>query len=74
MILFGTGGIRGIMREGEFDEKTVMVASKGISNYMIDNKMESVVIAYDTRNNSKKFAELAAKVFAGDGHKVLLFP
>lgn len=73
MILFGTGGIRGIMKEGEFDEKTVMVASKGISNYMVDNKMDSVLIAYDTRNNSKKFAELAAKVFAGEGHKVLLF-
>lgn len=74
MILFGTGGIRGVMREGEFDEKTVMVASKGVSNYMIDNNLKSVVIAYDTRNNSKKFAELSAKVFAADNHKVFVFP
>ncbi|OOC42657.1 phospho-sugar mutase [Thermosipho sp. 1074] len=73
MILFGTGGIRGVMREGEFDEKTVMVASKGVSNYMKDNNLKSVVIAYDTRNNSKKFADLSARVFASDGHKVFLF-
>ncbi|SHH15197.1 phospho-sugar mutase [Thermosipho atlanticus] len=73
MILFGTGGIRGIMKEGEFDEKTIMVATKGVSNYMKDNNLKSVVIAYDTRNNSRKFAELTAKVFAADQHKVLLF-
>lgn len=73
MILFGTGGIRGVMREGEFDEKTVMVASKGISNYMKDNKLSKVVIAYDTRNNSKEFANLAAQVFAADGHLVKVF-
>ncbi|ABR30440.1 phosphomannomutase [Thermosipho melanesiensis] len=74
MILFGTGGIRGIMKEGEFDEKTVMVASKGVSNYMKDNNLKSMVIAYDTRNNSQKFAEISASVFAADGHKVYIFP
>jgi len=73
VILFGTGGIRGVMREGEFDEKTVMVASKGVSNYMKDNNLNKVIIAYDTRNNSRKFAELAAQVFSADNHEVKIF-
>ncbi|QTA37942.1 phospho-sugar mutase [Thermosipho ferrireducens] len=73
MILFGTGGIRGVMQRGEFDNETVMVASKGVSNYMKDKGLSRVVIAYDTRNNSRKFAELAAMVFAADGHKTLIF-
>ncbi|MBO8160388.1 MAG: phospho-sugar mutase [Thermosipho sp. (in: Bacteria)] len=74
MILFGTGGIRGVMKKGEFDEKAVIAASKGVSNYMKDYNLKSVVIAYDTRNNSRYFAELAAKTFASDNHNVFIFP
>ncbi|MCX7654546.1 MAG: phospho-sugar mutase [Fervidobacterium sp.] len=73
MILFGTGGIRGIMREGEFDEKTVAVASKGVANYMKMKNLKSVLIAYDTRNNSEKFAKLSACVFSGEGLEAYLF-
>ena len=73
MILFGTGGIRGIMREGEFDDKTVAVASKGVANYMKMNNLKSVLIAYDTRNNSERFAKIAASVFAGEGLEAYLF-
>lgn len=73
MILFGTGGIRGIMREGEFDEKTVAVASKGVANYMKMNNLHKVLIAYDTRNNSEKFAKIAASVFSGEGLDAYLF-
>ncbi|WP_448374450.1 phospho-sugar mutase [Fervidobacterium sp.] len=73
MILFGTGGIRGIMREGEFDEKTVAVASKGVAQYMKMNGLKRVLIAYDTRNNSEKFAKVTASVFAGEGMDAYLF-
>lgn len=73
MILFGTGGIRGIMREGEFDDKAVAVASKGVANYMKMNNLKNVLIAYDTRNNSEKFAKISASVFSGEGLKAYLF-
>lgn len=73
MILFGTGGIRGIMREGEFDEKTVVVASKGVVEYMKKEGLKKVLIAYDTRNNSEKFAKISASVFAGEGMEVYIF-
>jgi phosphomannomutase len=73
MILFGTGGIRGIMREGEFDEKTVAVASKGVAQYMKMNGLKRILIAYDTRNNSEKFAKVTASVFAGEGMDVYIF-
>lgn len=73
MILFGTGGIRGIMREGEFDEKTVAVASKGVAEYMKMKGLKKVLIAYDTRNNSETFAKLSASVFSGEGMEVYLF-
>ncbi|QAV33904.1 phosphomannomutase [Fervidobacterium changbaicum] len=73
MILFGTGGIRGIMREGEFDEKTVAVASKGVAEYMKMKGLKKVLIAYDTRNNSQEFAKVSASVFAGEGMDVYVF-
>ncbi|PLV59467.1 phospho-sugar mutase [Thermotoga sp. KOL6] len=73
MILFGTGGIRGIMREGEFDEETVKRASLSTALWMKERNLKSVVIAYDTRRNSRKFAELAGKVFAGEGIEAYVF-
>ncbi len=73
MILFGTGGIRGIMKPGEFDEDLVKTVSLGISNYMNENDLKSVVIAYDTRLNSSKFAKVAAETFSQCGIDVFLF-
>jgi len=62
MIMFGTGGIRGVMKEGEFDDKTVSVTTKGVAEYMKMNGLKRVLIAYDTRNNSERFAKLTASV------------
>ncbi len=73
MILFGTGGIRGIMKTGEFDENLVKTVSTAIGKYMKDHEMKSVVIAYDTRLNSSKFARLAAEAFSRRGVDVFLF-
>lgn len=76
---FGTGGLRGIMGVGSnrMNVYTVRAATQGLANYI--NKQlkslegHSVLIGYDSRNNSRTFAEEAAKVLAGNGIKVLLF-
>jgi len=44
MIMFGTGGIRGVMKEGEFDDKTVSVTTKGVAEYMKMNGLKRVLI------------------------------
>jgi len=76
---FGTGGLRGIMGVGSnrMNKYTIGMATQGLANYINDsfpNEKTSVAIAYDSRNNSKFFAMSAARVFAGNGIKVFLFP
>ena len=74
---FGTAGLRGIMRPGinSMNVYTVRHATQGIANLIKQEKLESrgVVIAYDSRNNSKNFASEAADVLAANGIKVYLF-
>lgn len=56
---FGTAGIRGIMGLGSnrMNKYTIGKVTVGLSNYLNKTyKNPSVVIAYDTRNNSKEFA------------------
>ncbi len=74
---FGTGGLRGIMGAGanRMNKYTVSKATKGLADYLngeFDGK-KSVVIAYDSRNNSPEFAEFAAQVLCAEGIKVYLF-
>lgn len=73
MILFGTGGIRGIMKPGEFDEAMVARASEAVSRWMKDEGGKSVVIAYDTRRNSRKFAQITASVFSSNNINAFIF-
>ena len=76
---FGTGGLRGIMGAGtnRMNIYTVGAATQGLSNYLIaqfpDVQQISVVIGYDCRNNSSKFAEISADIFSANGIKVYLF-
>ena len=76
---FGTGGLRGIMGAGSnrMNKYTVGAATQGLSNYLIkefDNlETIKVVIGHDCRNNSRKFAEIAANIFSANGIKVFLF-
>src|SRR5450631_4301437 len=73
---FGTGGLRGIMGVGtnRMNKYTVGMATQGYANYLNQSfSNPKVAIAYDSRNNSKFFAETAAKVFATNGIKVFLF-
>lgn len=76
---FGTGGLRGIMGVGSnrMNKYTVGAATQGLSNYLKKEFAEleqiKVVIGHDCRNNSRRFAEIAADVFSANGIKVYLF-
>jgi len=73
---FGTGGLRGVLGAGtnRMNIYTVGKASQGYSNYLNANfKAPSVAIGYDSRINSKLFAETAASVFAANGIKVYIY-
>ncbi len=74
---FGTGGLRGIMGAGanRMNKYTVSKATKGLADYL-NNEFQgckSVVIAYDSRNNSKQFSLYAAEVLTYNKIKVYLF-
>lgn len=74
---FGTGGLRGIMGAGanRMNKYTVGKATKGLCEFLKNEFAgeKSVVIAYDSRNNSKAFAECAAEVLCYNGIKTFLF-
>ena len=76
---FGTGGLRGIMGAGtnRMNIYTVGAATQGLSNYLNkcfkDKEQISVVVGYDCRNNSDKFARISADIFSANGIKVYLF-
>ncbi|HBJ77021.1 MAG TPA: phosphoglucomutase [Porphyromonadaceae bacterium] len=76
---FGTAGLRGIMGAGtnRMNIYTVGSATQGLSNYLLsafkDLPQISVVVGHDCRNNSRKFAEIAAGIFSANGIKVYLF-
>lgn len=75
---FGTGGLRGIMGAGSnrMNIYTVGAATQGLANYLIKafpKKQIKVAIGHDCRNNSRKFAEHVADIFASNGFKVFLF-
>jgi len=65
MIKFGTSGWRGIIGE-DFTFANVRIACQGVVNYLksAELKGEGVVVGYDTRFLSEKFATEAAKIFA----------
>lgn len=74
---FGTGGIRAVMGIGtnRLNVYTLRMATQGLANYILQQKIQnpSVVIGYDSRNNSRKFAEETAAVFFANGIQVWLF-
>ena len=76
-LAFGTGGMRGIMGAGpnRMNRYTISRATLGLANYLSDfpTPQKSVVIAYDSRNNSEDFAKCAAEVLAVKGITVYLF-
>jgi len=75
---FGTGGLRGVMGVGSncMNKYTVGAATQGLANYLKKSVRGEikVAIAYDSRNNSKYFAQTTADVFSANGITVFLFP
>ena len=71
---FGTAGLRGIMSAGtaRMNIYTVYRATEGLARYMDAHGMKSCAITYDSRNNSRRFCELAAATLASHGIKVYL--
>ena len=75
---FGTGGLRGIMGVGtnRMNRYTVGMASQGLANYIrghVKGDDLRICISYDSRNNSKEFARIAADVFSANGLHVFIF-
>lgn len=76
---FGTAGMRGIIGCGKnmMNVRTVMRASRGLAEYVKtlgqDAMARGVVVSYDTRRNSRLFAEKTAQVLAENGIKAYLF-
>ena len=75
---FGTGGLRGIMGAGtnRMNAYTVGAATQGLAEYLKKNfagEPIRVAVAHDSRNNSRKFAERVADIFASNGFTNYLF-
>ena len=74
---FGTAGLRSTMYMGIgcMNRFTVAQTTRGIAALVKagGGEKRGVVIAYDSRNNSREFARTAAGVLAGAGIKVYIF-
>ncbi len=74
---FGTAGLRGTMAAGtnRMNVYTVAHATQGLADLILAEVAaeRGVAIAYDSRNNSRLFAETSASVLVANGIKVFLF-
>ncbi|XP_048776238.2 phosphopentomutase-like [Ostrea edulis] len=76
---FGTAGLRSRMGAGfsQMNDVTIIQTSQGLSKYLLKTcpevKKKGVVIGYDGRYNSQRFASLAAAVLIHDEIPVYLF-
>ncbi|KAG7196267.1 Phosphoglucomutase-3 [Scheffersomyces spartinae] len=72
-IQFGTAGLRSSMEAGfaHMNDVTVMQASQGLVNYLSANQCNrSIVVGYDHRHHSQRFAEITASVALTKGFTV----
>lgn len=80
VLTFGTGGIRGEMGAGtaRFNTYLVRKVTSGLCRYIQDThpmkEQPALVIAFDTRKDSDRFAQETAAVAAYMGLRVWLFP
>ena len=74
---FGTAGLRGIIGAGtnRMNTYTVRKATQGLANYILKKgkQGQGVAIAYDSRNMSVDFANVAALCLAANGIKAYVF-
>ncbi|TQN30986.1 phosphomannomutase [Haloactinospora alba] len=71
---FGTAGLRGALGAGpnRMNRVTVMRAAAGVARWLGAGAL--VVVGYDARHRSARFARDSAEVLAGAGCRVLLLP
>ncbi len=75
-LTFGTSGLRSIMRAGTngMNVYTVRHVTQALANMILAEVSNTgVVISYDSRHNSKSYAEETATVLAANGIKAYLF-
>ena len=76
-IPFGTAGRRGKMYPigtNAINDRTIGESAQGLADYVRSRASDHrCAIAYDTRHQSRHFAELCAEIMAGNGFKVLMF-
>lgn len=76
-LAFGTGGMRGLTGVGtnRMNRYTVARATQGLANYLKKQPIPSpsVLIGYDSRKSSREFAEIAARVLAGNEIEVFIY-
>ncbi len=77
IIPFGTGGRRGKMYPigcNVINDRTIGESAQGLATYVLEQQLPpeslSCAIAYDTRHNSRRFAELCASIMVANGFKV----
>jgi phosphoglucomutase/phosphomannomutase len=81
VIPFGTGGRRGRMYQigcNAINDRTIGESAQGLADYVKvrepaagnQHSPRACAIAYDTRHNSRHFAELCASIMAANGFKV----
>ena len=73
---FGTAGLRGVMAAGtnRMNIYVIRRVTQGLANYMNGKFDEpSVAISYDSRNNSRLFAETTAAVLTANGIKAYIY-
>ena len=76
-LAFGTGGLRGVIGAGtnRVNVYTIAKASQGLADFLKkQGKAPSVVIGFDSRIKSERFAQTAAGVFAANGIRVHIWP
>ncbi|CAG9864290.1 unnamed protein product [Phyllotreta striolata] len=79
-ISFGTAGLRGKMAVGysNMNDLVIIQTAQGFLKYLVHTdedllKRNGIVVGYDGRHNSKRWAELTATVFVNAGYPVKLF-
>ncbi|NOY53648.1 MAG: phosphoglucomutase/phosphomannomutase family protein [Deltaproteobacteria bacterium] len=72
-IHFGTSGWRGVIAD-DFTFENVKVVTQAIADHIVESGLKSkgILIGYDPRFLSDRFAEAAASVLAGNGIQILL--
>lgn len=75
-LAFGTAGLRGQVGPGaaRINESTIAQASFALAQYLLEGRHQraTVVVGFDARPDSERFARISAEVLSGAGVRVML--